>query len=125
MITLLLPEDEERICRLFADLLSRYGYFIMNVPGTAGTARVVRKAASCKEQALNDGLLDLSHILVKYKSGEIYKSLLTKIERPLIEAVLRRTEGNKIKAAKILGINRNTLNAKIKKLEIDVQKWKI
>jgi len=125
MITILLTEDEERICQLFADVLSRYGYIIMNAPGTGGTARIVRRAGLAKEEALVGGLLDLTQVLVKYKSGEIYKSLLTNIEKPLIETVLKRTDGNKIKVAKILGINRNTLDAKIKKLEIDVQKWKI
>ena len=44
------------------------------------------------------------------------------IEKPLIEHILHRTEGNKLRAAKILGIDRNTIRAKIKKLGIDVSK---
>lgn len=39
--------------------------------------------------------------------------------RPLFEAVLVKTEGNKSIAAKILGINRNTLRKKIKELNIE------
>lgn len=55
---------------------------------------------------------------------KIYKLLLDTFEKPLIENVLRKTEGNQLEAAKVLGINRNTLHAKIKKLEIDVNGFK-
>jgi two-component system nitrogen regulation response regulator GlnG len=47
------------------------------------------------------------------------------IEKPLIEYVLERTYGNQIKAAKILGINRNTMRSKVKKLAKDVDRWKV
>jgi two-component system nitrogen regulation response regulator GlnG len=50
---------------------------------------------------------------------------LAVIEKPLIERALERTYGNQLKAAKILGINRNTIRTKIKKLGIDPHKWKI
>ena len=55
----------------------------------------------------------------------LYKSILEAIEKPLIEHVLERTEGNQLKAARALGINRNTMRAKIKKLGIDIGKWKV
>ncbi|MFH1338409.1 MAG: helix-turn-helix domain-containing protein [Candidatus Omnitrophota bacterium] len=42
----------------------------------------------------------------------------------MIEAALERTDGNQFKAARLLGINRNTLHAKIKKLGIEVRRWK-
>lgn len=46
-------------------------------------------------------------------SGAIYDLVIQKIEKPLIEEVLRIAKGNKKKAAAILGINRNTLSKKI------------
>ncbi|HEX9667797.1 MAG TPA: sigma-54 dependent transcriptional regulator [Thermodesulfobacteriota bacterium] len=46
-------------------------------------------------------------------SGAIYNLVIQKIEKPLIEEVLRIAKGNKKKAAAILGINRNTLSKKI------------
>ena len=58
-------------------------------------------------------------------SGALYRSMLEKIEKPLFEQVLEFTEGNQLKAAKILGINRNTMRTKIRKLGIDVLKWKV
>ena len=62
--------------------------------------------------------------LFKDQKGVLYKTILEKVEKRLIEHVLERTEGNQLKAAKILGINRNTMRSKIKKLSIDVKQWK-
>ncbi|MFA5410825.1 MAG: helix-turn-helix domain-containing protein [Candidatus Omnitrophota bacterium] len=59
------------------------------------------------------------------KQGVLYKSVIAAIEKQLIEEMLQRTEGNQVKAARILGINRNTIRTKIKKLGIDVEKWKV
>ncbi|MBW2275189.1 MAG: sigma-54-dependent Fis family transcriptional regulator [Deltaproteobacteria bacterium] len=53
-------------------------------------------------------------------SGEedLYRGLIERVERPLLETVLARTEGNQIRAAALLGINRNTLRKKISELGI-------
>jgi two-component system nitrogen regulation response regulator GlnG len=48
----------------------------------------------------------------------LYDLILERIERPLIELTLERTGGNQLKAAAILGINRNTLHKKITQLKI-------
>lgn len=59
------------------------------------------------------------------RMGDVYKSVVEAVERPLIEKVLERTFGNQLKAAKILGISRNTLRSKINKFGIDAGRWKI
>jgi two-component system nitrogen regulation response regulator GlnG len=74
---------------------------------------------------LEEKIMELNDSLYKEKQGILYKYVLETIEKPLIEHVLERTYGNQLKAAKILGINRNTMRAKIKKLGIDPNKWKI
>jgi len=48
----------------------------------------------------------------------LYDRVLAELERPLIEQSLSATRGNQIKAAAILGINRNTLRKKIQTLGI-------
>jgi two-component system nitrogen regulation response regulator GlnG len=48
----------------------------------------------------------------------LYPRIMRHVERPLIELVLVRTHGNQVKAAAILGINRNTLHKKIAQLGI-------
>lgn len=70
-------------------------------------------------------IIELDDTLYKEKQGILYKYVLETVERPLIEHALERTYGNQLKAAKILGINRNTMRAKIKKLQIDPSRWKI
>ena len=125
MITILVLEDDVKVYKVLSEALSKEGYFIFNQPQTAGAIKVVKKAAMNKDDLLSGRLLDLTDILIKYRHGEIYKTLLAEVEKPLIESVLKRTEANKVKAAKMLGINRNTLDMKIKKLGIDVNKFKI
>jgi DNA-binding protein Fis len=41
------------------------------------------------------------------------------VEKPLLRAVLRETAGNQVRAAQILGINRNTLRKKLLEHGID------
>jgi two-component system nitrogen regulation response regulator GlnG len=53
---------------------------------------------------------------------DLYAKVLEIVERPLIEAVLERTGGNQLRAAEILGINRNTLRKKITDLDIRLPK---
>jgi len=50
--------------------------------------------------------------------GRIHNSLVEALEKPLIEKILKQTGGNQVQAAKVLGINRNTLRTKIKLLGI-------
>jgi two-component system nitrogen regulation response regulator GlnG len=51
---------------------------------------------------------------------DIYDQVLAEVERPLIRMTLAATRGNQIKAAAMLGLNRNTLRKKIRDLEIPV-----
>ncbi|MDA1117967.1 MAG: Fis family transcriptional regulator [Proteobacteria bacterium] len=48
----------------------------------------------------------------------IYDMVLKNIERPMIEMVLGRAEGNLTRAATMLGIDRNTLRKKMQQLRI-------
>jgi two-component system nitrogen regulation response regulator GlnG len=50
----------------------------------------------------------------------LYDRVLHEMERPLITLTLQATRGNQIKAAQVLGLNRNTLRKKIRELNISV-----
>jgi two-component system nitrogen regulation response regulator GlnG len=49
----------------------------------------------------------------------LYDRVLAELERPLLTLSLVATNGNQIRAAKLLGINRNTLRKKLNDLRID------
>jgi two-component system nitrogen regulation response regulator GlnG len=48
----------------------------------------------------------------------LYARILEELERPLITRTLQATRGNQLRAADILGLNRNTLRKKIRELDI-------
>jgi two-component system nitrogen regulation response regulator GlnG len=53
-------------------------------------------------------------------SAGLYNRILREVEKPLIEQTLDATRGNQIRAAEVLGLNRNTLRKKIRDLDIEV-----
>ena len=56
----------------------------------------------------------------KLPPPRLYDRVLEQVERPLLLAALAATRGNQIKAADLLGLNRNTLRKKIRDLDIQV-----
>ncbi|MEW6008182.1 MAG: helix-turn-helix domain-containing protein [Candidatus Omnitrophota bacterium] len=56
--------------------------------------------------------------------GRVYRERVEQLEKQLIENALEHSNGNQLLAAKILGLNRNTLRTKIKKLNINVGEFK-
>ncbi len=52
----------------------------------------------------------------------LYDRVIREVELPLITASLAATRGNQIKAAELLGLNRNTLRSRIRSLRIQVVK---
>jgi two-component system nitrogen regulation response regulator GlnG len=50
----------------------------------------------------------------------LYHRILREVEHPLLSVTLAATRGNQIRAADLLGVNRNTLRKKIRDLDIQV-----
>jgi len=50
----------------------------------------------------------------------LYHRILAEVEYPLVLAALAATHGNQIRAAELLGVNRNTLRKKIRDLGVDI-----
>ena len=94
-------------------------------PATNGGAPAAPAAAG---GASEDSSLSLSvehHLSALFKEfGEqlpppgLYHRILREIEYPLISAALAATRGNQIKAAELLGLNRNTLRKKVRDLDV-------
>ena len=53
------------------------------------------------------------------EDGTLYDRIIAEVERPLIEAMLKRHGGNQLRAAKAVGLNRNTLRKRLDLLGID------
>jgi two-component system nitrogen regulation response regulator GlnG len=68
--------------------------------------------------SLEERILEETQRLLDAAEGDLHRKLLERLERPLLEAVLRHTGGNQLRAAAVLGINRNTLRKKISELGI-------
>jgi two-component system nitrogen regulation response regulator GlnG len=66
----------------------------------------------------------IEHAFNTVGEGKIYRSVIDSAERLIIEKALFKTGGNQILAARILGLNRNTLRAKVKRLKIDPAQFK-
>ncbi len=49
----------------------------------------------------------------------IYEMVINTVEKPLLLYIMNKTEGNQSKAAKMLGLNRNTLRKKLKLYNLD------
>ena len=54
--------------------------------------------------------------------GGLHGELIARVERPLLAAVLAEVNGNQLKAAALLGLNRNTLRKRIRELEVPIPK---
>jgi len=59
------------------------------------------------------------HLRTNGDEGQIYSKTLEKFERPMLITTLSHVNGNQIKAASLLGINRNTLRKKLTEYSID------
>lgn len=86
-------------------------------------------AAAPVQEPVNEGLSaaverHLREYFAAHKDGipaaGLYDRILREVERPLLSLSLTATRGNQIKAAHMLGLNRNTLRKKIRDLDIQV-----
>jgi two-component system nitrogen regulation response regulator GlnG len=86
-----------------------------HLPITAGP-RPRPVAAGTLEQLVEEKLAACVRGLGTRESANLYDLMLGLVERPLLQAVLRETGGNQLRAAALLGINRNTLRKKLRAL---------
>lgn len=59
----------------------------------------------------------------EFRVGELYHAALAELERPIFAHALARTGGNQLRAAQMLGINRNTLRKRLSELAIDPESF--
>jgi two-component system nitrogen regulation response regulator GlnG len=107
-----------RICALYAD--------------ETITARIIERELSDRLAPTDaEGPVTLASLVERHLSSQfasevdglpppgLYDRILAEVERPLFELTLAATRGNQVRAAEVLGINRNTLRKRILDLGID------
>lgn len=116
----LYPQDLITAVNIEAEL----GLYSMNAP--APLTRATDKA-TISSGGDGDNLADsVEHYLSGYFASfpdtippaGLYHRILREVEGPLLAAALAATNGNQIKAAELLGVNRNTLRKKLRELNL-------
>jgi len=79
------------------------------------TDSAVGPIRACVLQALETYFRQLNG----HECDGLYKLVLTEVEAPLLESVMRYSGGNQSKAAQLLGINRGTLRKKLQQYGLD------
>ncbi|HXG15271.1 MAG TPA: nitrogen regulation protein NR(I) [Calidithermus sp.] len=74
------------------------------------------------EEVIERRLMECVRGLRERRSANLYDLVVGLVEKPLLRAVLRETGGNQLRAAQILGINRNTLRKKLTEHGIDPER---
>lgn len=67
------------------------------------------------QQALRNYLSQLSHQQVE----DLYETVLSQVEAPMLDVIMQHTRGNQTQAANMMGINRGTLRKKLKKYKMN------
>jgi two-component system nitrogen regulation response regulator GlnG len=98
-----------------------HDYLPTAAPGGTASAAPSQNGAEPLSRAVER---HIRQFLAAHREGDgpsdIYEQVLAEVERPLIQMTLAATRGNQIKAASMLGLNRNTLRKKIRDLDIPV-----
>ena len=118
MIALLISGNEDNIREAIQEALRKAGNTAIEVVKQEGVVKILQKSEFTGLVTLESKVRELSRSLSREKNGDVYKCFLEMVEKPLFEEILSRTDGNQMKAALILGINRNTMRVKIKRLGI-------
>jgi two-component system, NtrC family, nitrogen regulation response regulator GlnG len=80
---------------------------------------LIDEGSSCSiKEFLEEKLKRYLKDMTKVTNFNLYDTVLSEVEKALISIVLNETNGNQLKTARVLGINRNTLRAKIKEYKI-------
>jgi two-component system nitrogen regulation response regulator GlnG len=70
------------------------------------------------QEFLEGKLLGFLERITAIEKSNLYDTVISEVEKALLGIVLKETKGNQVRAAKILGINRNTLNKKVKEYRL-------
>lgn len=124
MLTFSLGQDGERLKESILQLLRESENIRIMIERKCDLVVIFKGKEIGQVVSLEEKIKEIVEEIFWDKRGILYQAVISEVEKSLIEFLLGYTGGNKSRSAKILGINRNTLETKIKKLEIPVLKFK-
>jgi two-component system nitrogen regulation response regulator GlnG len=123
------PGNVRELENMVQRLAALYSQEIISLDVIDAELSETNPAAAPTQEPVNEGLSaaverHLREYFAAHKDGipaaGLYDRILREVERPLLSLSLTATRGNQIKAAHMLGLNRNTLRKKIRDLDIQV-----
>ncbi|MGO9942523.1 MAG: nitrogen regulation protein NR(I) [Rhodoblastus sp.] len=121
-IAALYPQDVIGEALIEAELGASAPLLGLSGPGGGADHAPTREAAAAQEQFVSGIERHVADLFRSFGDSPppvgLYHRVLRDLEVPLIAATLSATRGNQIKAAEILGLNRNTLRKKIRDLDL-------
>ena len=87
--------------------------------GPVSAAAAVAGTDASLEEIIEKKMHECVRGLRGHTSANLHGVMVGLVEKPLLRAVMRETKGNQVRAAQLLGINRNTLRKKLKEHGID------
>ena len=123
------PGNVRELENLVRRLAALYSQEVIGVEAIQSELAEAAPAAPAGETPVNEGLSaaaerHLRDYFEAHRDGlppaGLHERVLREVERPLIILSLGATRGNQVKAAQLLGLNRNTLRKKIRELDIEV-----
>ena len=103
-----------------SEVLTGLSSVVLRKSNGAGPSRSSSKPADdlCLKDFIERKLRNFVGHMKASGGQNLYSMLLAEVERPLISYVLKETRGKQVQAARLLGMNRNTLRKKMKELKI-------
>jgi Fis family transcriptional regulator, factor for inversion stimulation protein len=70
------------------------------------------------QEVVQKSLEEYFNDLGEQRPSNIYDMVVLTVEKPILEVVMARADGNQSQAAEMLGINRNTLRKKLQQHDL-------
>ena len=109
-----------KLCALYADEIIMNEDLVKEIKNLQKLDHQMLDADSQFSKILENYLSkNINKINTEYQ-GDVYNYFVTELEKVLLFEVLKNKNGNQLKAAELLGLNRNTLRKKITELNISI-----